>query len=266
MAWSLATIASLSFAAGCDDGDPNDVVAQATATVTVTETVTAKPTATQSEATEPAASPSASAAPADGATFGPWAVPTEPGPSVVASGWGRDEDITYGGIVVYNNGPMLSGLDVAVQAKVAGTVVDSSGDSLGNVPANSFVAIELAFLDLQPGAEFRVVTVEGEEDDFEEFELASGGTTVAAEIPSGRNDFVNVPVELTNHESQRLPDSSKITVLVLDAEGVIIGSGTGYTSVAVPGNGTVSDVVSDVWIPRGAASVIATIDHAYYGE
>jgi hypothetical protein len=57
-----------------------------------------------------------------------------------------------------------------------------------------------------------------------------------------------------------------VDVLVLDSKNRIISSSNSYTSVAVPPGQSVADVATNVWIPAGAASVVASVDHLSYGD
>lgn len=146
-------------------------------------------------------------------------------------------------------------------------MVDSKKETVLNIPGNSFLAVELAFTDLIPGATFEIVTLEGENNDNYEAEgLNDGGVMVTAKLPAGKVGYVNVPVELTNPTSRTLPSTSVVTLLILDADNNIISSGASFTNLDVPAGQTVSDVIDSVYLPPDAVSVVASVDHADYGQ
>ena len=269
--WSFLVAACALLVAGCgsDTGADSKNPAAAPATITATATVTATPSPPPTATVSLTPSPTASASEAEvtGAAFGPFATATSPGVSVVASGWRNDGDITHGGAVVYNNGPELFSLVVNVQASSGGSLVDSKKETVLNIPGNSFLAVELAFTDLIPGATFEIVTLEGENNDNYEAEgLNDGGVMVTAKLPAGKVGYVNVPVELTNPTSRTLPSTSVVTLLILDADNNIISSGASFTNLDVPAGQTVSDVIDSVYLPPDAVSVVASVDHADYGQ
>ncbi|MDT9591586.1 hypothetical protein RDV89_00810 [Nocardioides zeae] len=244
--------------------------AQATVTETITETV--EPT----QAPEPAdAAPQASDAPAQDSTadsadggqanptapMGDYEPTSAPGVSLVDLGWTTQEALggyhAHVGAVFYNNGPAIDMIDITVQGFDGSDVIDSSTESYGRVPADSFFALGTTLVDIT-SADDRLDVVIGEPTIGEQETLPLTATATAP-TPSGQ--YENVSLAVSNSGSRNLPEDAATHVVLLGSDGTIIGGGTGFFDGPIP-PGETRGVLHDVYTPTNTAAALAYIDQS----
>ena len=160
------------------------------------------------------------------------------------------------GAVLYNNGP-LTDATVTAQGIHRGQVVDTAQEDLNAVPANSFFVLGGSLTEMKALDDTVEFTV-AEKD----WKAHDPGVTlrVDASKPAGSEQYLNIPMTITNIGPAKMSSGAASYVVLLDGAGKIVGGGKGYTNVDIPANGSIRDVVQDVFVPRTARKALAYID------
>ena len=159
------------------------------------------------------------------------------------------------GVVLYNNGPTTD-VRVVAQGIHGDAVVDRAEQDFTHVPADSFFVYGGEMTELKAHDDTIEVVVSPS---------PTGGRmrdvdlTTTATVPDGRS-YQNVSLQITNAGSETMPDESAVYLVLVDAEGTIVGGTNDYTSVPVPGGQTVRDVVADVRMQPRTAQILAYVD------